>query len=75
MVNITRTFFDSENKPSPSQVSAIGSNIERQLQGWYANLPDCLRVQEITVPPILSLQYVHFLVLVGCSVSCTDKYF
>jgi len=65
MINITRTFFNWEAGPSPSDVMAIGKNIERQLQGWYANLPDCLRVRETTVPHILSLQYVCPIVPIG----------
>lgn len=60
MIIITRTFFDSEDRPSPSEMAVMGKNIERQLQGWYANLPNCLRVWETTVPHILTLQYVHF---------------
>lgn len=74
MIIITRTFFNSEDRPSPSEVPAIGKNIKRQLQGWYANLPDCLRVRETTVPHILCLQYVRPIVPVGCSVLCTDIY-
>jgi hypothetical protein len=62
MINITRTFFNWEDRPSPSDVMAIGKNIERQLQGWYANLPDCLRVRETTVPHILSLHLFYYTV-------------
>lgn len=74
MIAITRTFFNSADQPSPSEVLSISKNIECQLQGWYANLPDCLCVQETTVPHILSLQYAHSIVPVDCSVSCTDAY-
>lgn len=57
MANITRTFFDAEAKrPSSSQVLNIGKNIERKLRDWYANLPNCLHVEESTVPHILVLQ-------------------
>ncbi|BCR85993.1 Zn(II)2Cys6 transcription factor [Aspergillus chevalieri] len=56
MIVITRTFFNSEGRSSPSDLLAIGENIERQLQCWYANLPECLRVRETTVPHIL---YLH----------------
>lgn len=74
MIVITRTFFNSEGRSSPSDLLAIGENIERQLQCWYANLPECLRVRETTVPHILYLQYARPVVPVGCSVSCTDVY-
>lgn len=59
MISFTRTFFGSEGKPSSSEIPAIGQDIQRQLQGWYTNLPDCLRVEETTVPHVLNLQYVN----------------
>lgn len=61
MVTITRTFFGTEDKPSPSEIPAITQNIERQLQGWHANLPECLRISEAAVPHILNLQYVDII--------------
>lgn len=53
MATVTRTFFDEEKqRPPPSQIK----NVECQLQDWYTNLPNCLRVGETTVPHILVLQ-------------------
>lgn len=55
MIDVTRTFFNMEDEPSPSRIIS-GQNIERQLQGWHANLPSCLRIEETTVPHVFILQ-------------------
>jgi hypothetical protein len=57
-ISITRSFYSAEDRRPPSETSSVVSDIYQQLQGWYANLPDCLRAETTTVPHVLSLQYV-----------------
>ncbi|KAL2846338.1 hypothetical protein BJX68DRAFT_128091 [Aspergillus pseudodeflectus] len=58
-ISITRSFYSAEDRRPPSETSSVVSDIYQQLQGWYANLPDCLRAETTTVPHVLSLHLFY----------------
>ena len=53
---ISRALHDPDNSPPPCEIPATINDIYQQLQGWYANLPECLRLENVEVPHVLSLQ-------------------
>lgn len=59
-IQISRAFHDSSDRPPQAELVATVEDVYRQLQGWHANLPDCLAVETAAVPHILSLQYAPF---------------
>ncbi|KAE8379378.1 hypothetical protein BDV26DRAFT_291399 [Aspergillus bertholletiae] len=58
-VRISRALHDTDNSPPPHEIPAIISDIYRQLQGWYANLPECLHLEAANVPQVLSLHLFY----------------
>ncbi|KAB8068205.1 hypothetical protein BDV29DRAFT_184942 [Aspergillus leporis] len=58
-VRISCALHDSENSPPQCEIPGIISDIYRQLQGWYANLPECLKLETAEVPHVLSLHLFY----------------
>ncbi|KAF9887267.1 hypothetical protein FE257_010395 [Aspergillus nanangensis] len=58
-IGISRSFHKPEGRPPHSDVTSIVNDVYRQLQGWYANLPDCLRVETANVPHILCIHLFY----------------
>lgn len=63
-IGISREFHKKDDPPAKVEMVSIVNDIYRQLQGWYANLPDCLHIEAAEVPHILSLHlFYHTTVL------------
>lgn len=62
-IGISREFHKKDDPPAKVEMVSIVNDIYRQLQGWYANLPDCLHIEAAEVPHILSLQSVRFRIM------------
>ncbi|KAL4890685.1 hypothetical protein BDV59DRAFT_183979 [Aspergillus ambiguus] len=63
-IGISRAFHKKDNPPPKSEMVSIVNDIYRQLQGWYANLPECLRIEAAEVPHVLSIHlFYHTTVL------------
>ncbi|KAI9368233.1 hypothetical protein BJX61DRAFT_233410 [Aspergillus egyptiacus] len=63
-ISISRAFYSFEDRLPTSETTFIVDNVYRQLQGWYANLPDCLRPETVFVPHVLHLHlYYHTTVI------------
>ncbi|PLB38625.1 uncharacterized protein BDW47DRAFT_131248 [Aspergillus candidus] len=58
-IQISRAFHDNSDRPPQADLVAIVEDVYRQLQGWHANLPDCLGVDTAAVPHILSLHLFY----------------
>ncbi|KOC12421.1 putative C6 transcription factor [Aspergillus flavus AF70] len=58
-LRISRALHDPDNSPPQCEIPAIINDIYQQLQGWYANLPECLRLENANVPHILSLHLFY----------------
>ncbi|KKK14586.1 hypothetical protein P175DRAFT_0443092 [Aspergillus ochraceoroseus IBT 24754] len=63
-IAISRAFHSVEDRLPQSQTISLVDDVYRQLQGWYANLPECLNVDTAVVPHILGLHlYYHTTVI------------
>ncbi|KAL3466872.1 hypothetical protein BJX64DRAFT_249196 [Aspergillus heterothallicus] len=57
--SMSRSFFSVEDGRPPSETAPAVNDIYQQLQGWYANLPDCLRAETTLVPHVLSIHLFY----------------
>lgn len=55
-IEISRAFHNVEDRPPQFSITHVVHDIYRQLQSWYASLPECLNADNATVPHILSIQ-------------------
>ncbi|PLB49138.1 hypothetical protein P170DRAFT_436770 [Aspergillus steynii IBT 23096] len=58
-IEISRAFHDVDDRSPQFSITHVVNDIYRQLQGWYANLPECLHVENATVPHILSIHLFY----------------
>ncbi|KAB8260933.1 hypothetical protein BDV32DRAFT_43757 [Aspergillus pseudonomiae] len=58
-LRISRALHDPENSVPQCEIPALINDIYQQLQGWYANLPECLLLDNAEVPHILSLHLFY----------------
>ncbi|GAB1200686.1 hypothetical protein APSETT444_010061 [Aspergillus pseudonomiae] len=57
--NMASALHDPENSVPQCEIPAVINDIYQQLQGWYANLPECLLLDNAEVPHILSLHLFY----------------
>ncbi|KAL2812016.1 hypothetical protein BJX63DRAFT_433018 [Aspergillus granulosus] len=58
-ISVSRAFYSVEDRRPPEETASIVNDIYQQLQGWYANLPDCLRPETALVPHVLSVHLFY----------------
>ncbi|KAE8355729.1 hypothetical protein BDV28DRAFT_27698 [Aspergillus coremiiformis] len=58
-IRISRALYDPDHRPPECEIPTIIHDIYQQLQGWYANLPDCLHIETVEVPHVLSLHLFY----------------
>ncbi|KAE8397440.1 hypothetical protein BDV37DRAFT_289431 [Aspergillus pseudonomiae] len=58
-LRISRALHDPDNSPPQCETAATINDIYQQLQSWYANLPECLRLENAEVPHVLSLHLFY----------------
>ncbi|OGM41999.1 putative C6 transcription factor [Aspergillus bombycis] len=58
-LRISRALHDPDNSLPQCEIPAVINDIYQQLQGWYANLPECLRLENAEVPHVLSLHLFY----------------
>lgn len=56
-VEISRAIYCEEDRIPRAEMLPFINVIYQKLQDWYADMPECLLVENITVPHALSLQY------------------
>ncbi|PYI00418.1 C6 transcription factor [Aspergillus sclerotiicarbonarius CBS 121057] len=58
-IHATSLVFGSEPKPSPEDLTHILKEVRTRLDQWRDNLPECLIVENITVPHALTLHMFY----------------
>ncbi|EAW08929.1 putative C6 transcription factor [Aspergillus clavatus NRRL 1] len=56
---ICQTFHNEEDRIPRAELPPVVTRHYGQLQQWYADLPDCLQVEALTVPHALSLHFFY----------------
>ncbi|KAH1811127.1 hypothetical protein KXX35_006363 [Aspergillus fumigatus] len=56
-VEISRAIYCEEDRIPRAEMLPFINVIYQKLQDWYADMPECLLVENVTVPHALSLQY------------------
>ncbi|KAH8431703.1 uncharacterized protein LDX57_009358 [Aspergillus melleus] len=58
-IGISQAFHNVEDRSPDFSVTHFVNDTYRQLQGWHANLPECLDADNATVPHILSIHLFY----------------
>ncbi|KAL2871628.1 uncharacterized protein BJX67DRAFT_342731 [Aspergillus lucknowensis] len=58
-IGMSRAFHSVEDRLPVSETASIVDDSYRQLQGWYANLPECLQVENANVAHILGIHLFY----------------
>ncbi|RDW72688.1 Zn(II)2Cys6 transcription factor [Aspergillus mulundensis] len=56
---ISRAFYSLQERVPASETPSTVTELYRQLQGWYANLPHCLDVNTAVVPHVIGLHLFY----------------
>ncbi|KAA8643491.1 hypothetical protein EYZ11_009520 [Aspergillus tanneri] len=63
-IRFSRAFHGVRDRLPQSSMVSIVNDIYQQLQGWHANLPECLQAETAIVPHVLSIHlFYHTTVL------------
>ncbi|KAL4913090.1 hypothetical protein BDW62DRAFT_214528 [Aspergillus aurantiobrunneus] len=61
---ISKAFYSVEDRLPASETAGVVDDVHRQLQGWYANLPQCLRADNLVVPHVVGLHLFYHTTLI-----------
>ncbi|KAF4170547.1 hypothetical protein CNMCM8694_004124 [Aspergillus lentulus] len=58
-VEISRAFYQEEDRIPRAEMLPFVNDIYQKLQDWYADMPECLLIENVTVPHALSLHLFY----------------